>query len=98
MNEKFAEISLAVGGSHYPTVNAHLQQQFGEAIVKQILARIEQEFQAAEDQGEMYALATLQALAIQILDDFDMEVEEDWDAAAELQKIFDEFDIGGKDE
>lgn len=98
MNKKFAQISLAVGGSHYPTVNAHLQQQFGEAIVKQMLARIEHEIELAYNQNEPYAAATLEALAIQILDDFDMEIEEDWDAAAELQKIFDEFDIGGKNE
>lgn len=98
MNEKFAQISLAVGGSHYPSINPQLQQQFGEAIVKQILARIEHEIGLAYDQNEPYAAATLEALAIQILDDFDMEVEEDWDAAAELQKIFDEFDIGGKNE
>lgn len=35
MNERFAEISLAVGGSHYPTVNAALQQRFGEMVVQQ---------------------------------------------------------------
>ena len=77
MNKKFAEISLAVGGSHYPTVNAHLQQQFGEAVVKQILARIEKEIELAYDQDEPYAAATLEALAIEILDDFDMEIQDE---------------------
>ena len=98
MNEKFAQISLAVGGSHYPSINPQLQQQFGEAVVKHIVNRIEEEIDLALEQQQGHTWATLQALVIQILDDFDMEVEEDWDAAAELQKIFDEFDIGGKNE
>lgn len=76
MNEKFAQISLAVGGSHYPSINPQLQQQFGEAVVKQILARIEHEIDLAYDQDQPYAAATLEALAIQILDDFDMEIAE----------------------
>ena len=77
MNEKFAQISLAVGGSHYPSINPQLQQQFGEAIVKQILARIEKEIELAYDQDEPYAAATLEALAIEILDDFDMEIQDE---------------------
>ena len=76
MNEKFAQISLAVGGSHYPSINPQLQQQFGEAVVKQILTRIEHEIGLAYDQDQPYAAATLEALAIQILDDFDMEIAE----------------------
>ena len=33
--ERFAEISLAAGGSHYPNVNPALQQRFGEMVVQQ---------------------------------------------------------------
>jgi hypothetical protein len=33
--ERFAELSLAAGGSHYPNVNAALQQRFGEMVVQQ---------------------------------------------------------------
>jgi len=75
MNKHFAEISLAVGGSHYPTVNAHLQQRFGEMVVKRIVNRIENEIGIAFDHDEVYAAATLQALVIEILDDFDMELD-----------------------
>ena len=77
MNEKFKQFSLEAGGSHYPTINPQLQQQFGEAIVKQILARIEKEIELAYDQDEPYAAATLEALAIEILDDFDMEIQDE---------------------
>ena len=77
MNEIFKKLSLEAGGSHYPTINPQLQQQFGEAIVKQILARIEKEIELAYDQDEPYAAATLEALAIEILDDFDMEIQDE---------------------
>ena len=97
MNEKFSQISLEVGGSHYPGINPNLQQKFGEAIVLKIMERIEAEIGTAIDQDELYAAATLQALALVILDDFDMEVpgDDDWDAEGELQKIVDEFDMSG---
>lgn len=77
MNPKFAEISLAIGGSHYPSINPELQQRFGEAVVKRVVERIERECEEADAQGELYALAALQALALGILDDFDMELEDD---------------------
>jgi hypothetical protein len=77
MNEKFAEISLAVGGSHYPTVNAYLQQQFGEAVVKHIVKRMEEEIDLALEQQQGHTWSTLQALVIQILDDFDMEIKDE---------------------
>lgn len=77
MNKKFAEISLAVGGSHYPSINPQLQQRFGEAVVKRIVNRIENEIDIAFNQDEAYAAATLQALVIEILDDFDLEIFED---------------------
>jgi hypothetical protein len=97
MNKRFAEISLAVGGSHYPSINSHLQQKFGEAIVQHIAAKLNEEATLAFEQQQGHTWATLQALVIQILDDFDMELPpgDDWDAAAELQKIFDEFDMSG---
>lgn len=75
MNKKFAEISLAVGGSHYPSINPQLQQRFGEEVVKRIVNRIENEIDIAFKQNEAYATATLQALVIEILDDFDMELD-----------------------
>lgn len=74
MNKKFAEISLAVGGSHYPSINPQLQQRFGEEVVKRIVNRIENEIDIAFNQNEVYATATLQALVIEILNDFDLEI------------------------
>lgn len=95
MNEIFRELSLLAGGSHYPTVNPKMQQQFGESIVLKILERIEGEIALAYEAEDIATGATLQALTLQILKDFDMEmpVQDDWDAEAELQKIFDEFDL-----
>ncbi len=73
MNDMFKNFSLMAGGSHYPTINPALQQQFGEAIVKHILDKIEKEIDQAYRQEEHYAMSTLQALAMEILDDFDMK-------------------------
>ena len=72
-------------------------QQFAEAIVFHIMKHIDAEIGTAIDQNELYAAATLQALALAILDEFDMEMppDDDWDAEGELQKIFDEFDMSG---
>jgi hypothetical protein len=35
MNEQFKKLSLMAGGSHYPSINSDLQQQFGELIVQE---------------------------------------------------------------
>jgi hypothetical protein len=74
MNQQFKQISLAVGGSHYPSINPQLQQRFGEEVVKRIVNRIENEIDIAFNQNEVYATATLQALVIEILNDFDLEI------------------------
>jgi hypothetical protein len=74
MNQQFKQISLAVGGSHYPSINPQLQQRFGEEVVKRIVNRIENEIDIAFNQNEAYATATLQALVIEILNDFDLEI------------------------
>lgn len=79
MNEAFKQLSLMAGGSHYPTVNPAMQQQFGESIVLRILERIEAEIEHAYEVEDIGTAATLQALAIEILDDFDMEIPEDDD-------------------
>ena len=73
------------------------KEKFAEAIVFHIMERIDTEIGTALDHDEAYAAATLEALALTILDEFDMEVpaNDDWDAEAELQKIFDEFDMSG---
>lgn len=69
MNAKFHAISLAVGGAHYPTVNANLQQKFGEAVVTQVLDKI---IRTAESHNNPETVKILETLCGQILADFDM--------------------------
>ena len=52
-------------------------QQFAEAIVFHIMKHIDAEIGTAIDQNELYAAATLQALALAILDEFDMGMPKD---------------------
>ena len=40
MNERFKQISLMAGGSHYPTVNPDLQQRFGELVVEECIQQL----------------------------------------------------------
>lgn len=40
-NQKFADIALEVGGSHYPEVGGRLLEQFGEAVVEQCAILVE---------------------------------------------------------
>jgi hypothetical protein len=40
MNERFKQISLMAGGSHYPAVNPDLQQRFGELVVKECIQQL----------------------------------------------------------
>lgn len=99
MNERFKQLSLMAGGSHYPTVNPDLQQRFGELIVLRMIEMLDKEIELAYEVEDVATAATLQALSLSILAEFDMEVpEDDWDAEGELQKIMDEFDMGAKDE
>ena len=87
MNSKFAAISLAVGGSHYPTVNSALQQQFGETVVRQVLDRIAQALGQADEQATVADVLT--ALDRTIREDFGMP---EWNPHDELQRIFDGFE------
>lgn len=51
-------------------------QRFAEAIIIDFMERLEREIELAYDQEEPYAAATLEALAIEMLDDFDIELPE----------------------
>ena len=77
MNKTFKELSLLAGGSHYPTINPDLQQKFGESVVLKILERIEHEIEQAYKYEQTYAIASLEALAIEILDEFEMEITDE---------------------
>ena len=52
-------------------------QEFAELIVQHCLEHIECEIESALDQDQHYATATLQAISLGILDEFDMELSED---------------------
>lgn len=94
MNKIFHDISLAAGGSHYPTINPDLQQRFGELVIEQVLATIQHRISAAQTPIESTVLAELRE---DLLANFELEwMDPNWDAAAELQRICDEFEIGGK--
>lgn len=41
MKQKFKEIALQVGGSHYPDVGGELLQKFGELVVQECISIIE---------------------------------------------------------
>jgi hypothetical protein len=73
MNDTFKNFSLMAGGSHYPAINPAVQQQFGEAIVRHILKRLEEQANLAFEQQQRHTWATLEALVIEVLDDFDMK-------------------------
>jgi len=73
MNAKIHAISLAVGGSFYPTVNSELQQKFGETIVLQILDRIVQTQNSVRDPA---VRTVLDQLCDQITKDFDIDHHE----------------------
>ena len=45
MNERIREISLAAGGSHYPSINPELQQRFAELIVQECVRYFNEDYQ-----------------------------------------------------
>ena len=66
-------------------------EKFAEFIVKHIVEKIEYEAELAWAQDQGWTNSTLLALSLEILEDFGMEISDDWDAEAELNKIYDEF-------
>jgi len=72
MNERIKELAEQVYGSaHYDDF------KFTELIVKHILLKMESEIALAYEQDQSWTAATLEALALEILDDFDMEIKDD---------------------
>ena len=102
MNEKIKQLAVQAGMVEYPTgINIKENtlwgdrniNQFAQLIVEHILTKIDSEIELAYEQEQEWTAATLQALALEILEDFDMEIDMDdgWDAEAELEKLVDEF-------
>lgn len=77
MNKLIKGLSLAAGGSHYPTINPHLQRRFAELIVEHIVRRINNEIDLATEQEQVYAAGALQVLAQQISQDFGIAMSAD---------------------
>jgi hypothetical protein len=45
MNERIRELSLAAGGSHYPSIMPELQQRFAELIVQECVRYFNEDYQ-----------------------------------------------------
>jgi hypothetical protein len=81
MNEKFKQLALQAkmgtadfdAGSYY-VATPDKMQKFAELIVTRILDKVEAEIELADNNEQHYAMSTLQALALDILDEFDMEL------------------------
>jgi len=63
--------------------NGAALKDFGERIVKHILEKMDTEIGLAYEQEQDWTAATLEALALEILDDFDMEIDLDEDGEPE---------------
>lgn len=81
MNDKFRMLALQATmgtadfdvGSYY-VATPDKMQKFAELIVTRILDKVEAEIELADNNEQHYAMSTLQALALDILDEFDMEL------------------------
>lgn len=80
MNEKFKQLALQAkmgtadfDAASYYVVTPDCMQQFAESIVFCMLERIENEIELADNNEQHYAMATLQALALDVLEEFNME-------------------------
>ena len=57
--------------------NGAALKDFGERIVKHIISKMDAEIELAYEQEQEWTAATLQALSLEILEDFDMEIDLD---------------------
>ena len=79
INEKIKQVAdearlVQVDGHWRYASGDEYDQRFCQLIVERILERVEKEIAVAYDQDEQWTAATLEALALEILDDFDMEL------------------------
>ena len=80
MNERIKEL-IEKSGLYIAYDNKEVTDKeisfFAELIVKHILLKMESEIALAYEQDQSWTAATLEALALEILDDFDMEIKDD---------------------
>jgi len=81
MNDKFKLLALQAtmgtadfDNGRYYVATPDKMQKFAELIVTRILDKVEAEIELADNNEQHYAMSTLQALALDILDEFDMEL------------------------
>ena len=81
MNEQIKLLAEQCGFRSNPNIYDRNQsfdiEKFAELIVKHILLKMESEIALAYEQDQSWTAATLEALALEILDDFDMEIKDD---------------------
>ena len=75
MNERMIELAKQVWPD--PNISHVNHLKFAELIVKHILLKMESEIALAYEQDQPWTAATLEALSLEILDDFDMEIKDD---------------------
>ena len=76
MNERIKEL-VEQAGFFVTEKNGAALKDFGERIVKHIIKRIDYEIDIAYAQNQQWTAATLQSLSLEILEDFDMEIDLD---------------------
>ena len=81
MNERIIELwekaQTCVIDTDCSDYHERLQLKFAKLIIKHILLKMESEIALAYEQDQPWTAATLEALALEILDDFDMEIKDD---------------------
>lgn len=77
MTDRLLEIARQVGlKSHSELGISPAESEFAKGIVLDIMTKMEAEIADAYQQDELHTATTLQALAIDILDHFDVELPE----------------------
>lgn len=75
--DKLHTQATEVTGTGICTAGGFNHEKFAELILLHVLKRIEDEIGTAYDLGDVNTAATLEGLALTILDDFDMELLEE---------------------
>lgn len=76
MNERLAELMRSRGLHKHITPECQSRMEMlAKVVVEHILEKIDTEIGLAYDQDQPWTAATLEALALEILDDFDMEID-----------------------
>ena len=76
MNERLAELMRSKGLHKHITPECQSRMEMlAQAVVEHIVKKIDAEVDLAYEQDEAWTASTLQALSLDILDEFDMELD-----------------------